>query len=296
MHATCIAAPLVCATACSAPVRGATAVRALWVLTAIFAFAARPAAAAEEPAPAADVSAADASPDADAAAGSDGADAAAPVDHDPPVVVDVAVAADNPSAAPVVTAMFRDNVGVAEARVHWRTAGQDWSVIVMAGEGGGLRIARLPDGVQRQGFSLWLDARDAAGNVVRVASASDPIAVPPAVEGNRERLEREQAEVEFPPVHPGVVAIALGTGLVAGAASGVFWYDWRLASRRLEEVEGRLASGGLSAGERESLTRTRDALGDAITQDIVFGSIFGVVAVAAVATGVTLSVIGTLEE
>ncbi|HEY4223935.1 MAG TPA: hypothetical protein VGO62_21415, partial [Myxococcota bacterium] len=89
-----------------------------------------------------------------------------PPDSDAPIIEDLAAAASNPDAAPVVTCMLSDVSGVGTARVFFRAAGQTGAFDKADLKGGtsGLFIARLPDGLQRSGFDYYVEATDVGGN------------------------------------------------------------------------------------------------------------------------------------
>ena len=117
---------------------------------------------------------------------------AAPVDAEPPTIEDVAAAASNPDASPVITVMMSDHgSGVGSAFVHFRAKGGEWQRADLKGGTSGMFIARLPDGTQRSGFEYWIEATDIAchGPMVpsesslaryTVATGTLPVVEPPA--------------------------------------------------------------------------------------------------------------------
>ncbi len=218
-------------------------------------------------------------------------------DHEGPFVMDLSIAADNPDAAPVVTAMLKDNVGVAAALVHWQVAGQPWQETVLVGGKGPLRIARLPDGPQRTGFSLWIEAKDAAGNITRVASEHSPLEVKAAVEGNSERIAHQDV---IEPVKGGSdpvwIMVALGAGVVSTATASVAAYDLGLNFKKSDEVLVLLDDDTISAKRRRELERTQTELGQVELQDGAVAITLGAVGAAAVVTGVTLLILAAAEQ
>ena len=119
----------------------------------------------------------------------------AAVARDPPLIADVAAAASNPDASPIITVMMSDaGTGVGVAVVHFRPSGGSWQQAELKGGTTGLFIARLPEGTQRTGFEYWIEASDIAGNgPTRIASADRPIAVEKASEPTTALLERQRS-------------------------------------------------------------------------------------------------------
>ncbi|MDP2341567.1 MAG: hypothetical protein Q8O67_11445 [Deltaproteobacteria bacterium] len=223
-------------------------------------------------------------------------------DTEPPVVIDLSIAADNPRSAPIVTTMLSDNVGVAGAIVHWRLAGapgepvSPWREAVLVGGSGPLRIARLPDGPQRTGFMLWIEAKDAAGNVARVASEHAPLTVQAATEGNQVRVEREAADDDDGKgPDPGWVMLAMATGIGASAGAGIFAYDLSVISQRTEQVDGLLRD-DISTARRTELEGVQDELRTVFIQDAAAAATLGAIGAAALVTGVTLLVFAAVEQ
>jgi hypothetical protein len=209
-----------------------------------------------------------------------------------PLLSGLAVAADNPAAAPVVS--FTIEPVDAEATVWWRAPGLDWTAITTT-RSGAFRFARLPEGVQQKGFAFFVEAT-AGGQQARTGTRASPIEVPPAVEGNLERVARDARDAAaFVGPHPAFVMIALGTGVVAGAGAGAFGWDLQIVQRRLAGVDAAL-SAGPDADTRQALRAERTALGHAVLQDTVAVAVLGTVAGVALVTGVTLLVIGAVEQ
>lgn len=217
-------------------------------------------------------------------------------DTRPPQVLDLSIASDNPLSAPVITLMIKDDVGVANVVCHWRVGAGAWQDTPMNGGSGQLFIAVLPDGTQETGFSLWVEAHDAANNFAHVASDVTPLVVAAAVEGNAERVERQELEAQkVNGPHPAWVMLALGTGIATGAAAGVFVYDLSLIGKRQEIVDGLLAQ-DISAARRAELEDTKVGLDEAVLQDGALVGTLGVISAAALTTGVVLLTVAALEE
>lgn len=209
-----------------------------------------------------------------------------------PLLSGLVVAADNPAAAPVVS--FTVEPVDAEVTVWWRASGSDWTGIATT-RPGAFRFARLPDGVQQKGFAFFVEAT-VDGQEARTGTRASPIEVPPAVEGNLERVDRDArdaAAVVGP--HPAFVMIALGTGVIAGAGAGAFGWDLQIVQRRLADVDAALAAGP-DADTRQTLQAERTALDNAALQDTVAVAVLGSVAGVALVTGVTLLMIGAVEQ
>lgn len=185
------------------------------------------------------------------------------VDKGLPLVEDLSIAASGPSVAPVVSAVVRDaETSVVRVEVCYRATGvvEGFSCLPMAKGEGDLFLARLPDGLQTSGFSLYLVAHDAAENKARFGSEEKPLEVAAASEGTLERIEREERLLAYGAVHPGWIMVSLGTGLLAAGGAGVFWTDYAnmralqqsetdpsLEARREEVLLGDLLwAGGLS--------------------------------------------------
>lgn len=212
-----------------------------------------------------------------------GADGASD-DDNAPIIEDVAVAASSPSTAPMVTAVITDDwSGVEKADVYFRRPGASTYEKTPLHPGtGGLFIGRLPDGTQTTGFEYYVEVWDAANNgPTRTGTPEEPLQVQPAAEGTVARLEREQDQAALGPVHPAWMMLSLGGGVLAAAASGVFWLDFmNLQAERATETNP----------ERQTI------LDQALLGDMVIGSVLGVVATAGIATGVGLLVYSALEE
>jgi len=208
-------------------------------------------------------------------------------------VENINVASDNPDVAPVVTLTLR---GTGVATLWWRAGAGDWQATTMMTGPSGLSLARLPDGVQRQGFSFFVEASGPAGAAATFASRAAPIDVAPAVEGNADRVARNaRDENARRGPHPAFVMIALGTGVLAGAGAGAFGYDLAIVNNRLTETDAELATGPPS--DREAALRsTRAALETAALQDTIAATTLGVVAGVAIVSGVALFTIGAVEQ
>jgi hypothetical protein len=210
----------------------------------------------------------------------------------PPGLSGLSVAADNPAAAPVVS-LTVEPVD-AEVTVWWRATGAEWTAIATS-RPGAFRLARLPDGVQQKGFSFFVEA-NAGGHTARTGSRASPIEVPPAVEGNVERFDRDARDAAaFAGPHPAFVMIALGTGIVAGAGAGAFAWDLQVVQRRTIVVDDALAANP-TGDERAGLEAERRGLDNAALQDTVAVAVLGSVAGVALVTGVTLLVICAVEQ
>lgn len=213
-----------------------------------------------------------------------------------PEVLDISIAADNPLAAPVLQLTVKDNVGVASVVAHWRVEGSPWQETPFVG-GGPMYMARLPDGPQKVGFGVWIEAKDAAGNVARVGSEAAPLEVAAAVEGNNDRVARQAAaDAAFRGPHPAWVMLALGSGIAAGAGAGVFVYDLNVLGHKRELVNDLLDSNDLSDKRRAELEATGTAIDKAVLQDQALVGTLGVLAGAALATGVVLLTVSAIEQ
>ena len=211
---------------------------------------------------------------------------AALADTDAPVIEDVAAAASNPDAAPVITVMMSDRgSGVGTAQVHFRPHGGQWQKTDLKGGTSGLFIARLPDGVQRAGFEYWIEASDIAGNgPTRIASPARPIVVEKATEPTLARVERQRAAAAAAApvrIHPAWLMLSLGVGVAAGAGSGAFALDINNVQQQIEQEQ---PTGDRAAQQQQALII-----------DIAAAATLGVVAVAGLATGVVLVVLSSFE-
>lgn len=223
----------------------------------------------------------------------------APSDVDPPVIEDVAAASSNPRAAPAITVMMSDRgTGVGNAFVIYRALPSgEWQKADLKGGTSGLFIARLPDGLQVTGFEYYIEASDIAGNgPSRIANAQAPIRVDRATQATTERLRdaREAANVG-PAIHPAFLMISLGVGVLAGAGAGAYALDLGSIGGRIADVDTELDTGGLSDARRAELLAARGGLETAQRGDLVIASILGVVAVAGLATGITLVALSATE-
>ncbi len=220
----------------------------------------------------------------------------ADVDVEAPLVIEVSIAADNPKVAPVITASLKDNVGVQSAVAWWRVAGQPWQSVPFIAAGP-MFMARLPAGTQTTGFSVWMEIKDAAGNVSRVGAEAAPLEVPPALEGNRERVERQaEADVAFAGPHPAWVMLAIGTGIAATAGAGIFVYDLNVLAQRGEQVDDLLADDDISDTRRVELEATRVAIDRTVTQDTAITATLAVIGGVALATGAVLLTVAAIEQ
>jgi hypothetical protein len=217
-----------------------------------------------------------------------------------PVIQDIAVAADNPARAPMITATLSDvGAGIGEARVRYRAKeGATWGEARLEGGTQGLFLARLPDGLQTSGFDYYVEVTDVAGNgPVRIGSEQRPLTVPPARRGTQARLAEAQAAKEVSPgIHPAWVAVAMGVGVLSGGAAGAFGIDLWASQNRLDDVNDRLAQGGLSDAREADLRAAQDGLQNAVYLDAIGASVLGVVAVAGLATGVGLLIAASVDE
>lgn len=211
---------------------------------------------------------------------------APPADVDAPLIEDVAAAASNPDAAPVITVMLSDRgTGVGSAFVHFRVPHGEWQKVDLKGGTTGLFIARLPDGAQRTGFEYWVEATDIAGNgPARIASPDRPIVVDKATEPTMQRVERQRAAAQAAApisIHPAWLMLSLGVGVAAGAGAGAFALDVKNVQQTLDAEQ----PDGVRLAELEQ----------ARTVDVTAAATLGVVAVAGLATGVALVVISSIE-
>jgi hypothetical protein len=209
-----------------------------------------------------------------------------PADTEPPIIQDVAAAASNPDAAPVITVMMTDEgTGVGNAAVHFRAPCGQWQKADLKGGTSGLFIARLPDGLQKSGFEYWIEATDIAGNgPATIASPERPIVVDKATEPTLARVERQRAEArDAAPIkiHPAWLMLSLGVGVAAGAGAGAFGLDVKNVQNTIDIEQ--------PSGPRQA------ELEQARTVDVAAASTLGVVAVAGLATGVVLVVVASLE-
>ena len=220
-----------------------------------------------------------------------------------PIISDVACAAENPQAAPIITALVSDDVSVAKAVVRWRVGAEPWVETVLGGHSAdgvsSLFLARLPDGVQRQGFVYVLEVQDDAGNVTRVGSEQNPLIVPPAVESTAVRMARQAQEAEVanvPAIHPGWIMLSLGVGVLAGGGASVFAIDLAGATSRQKDAQARIDGGVVTGAERVAAERFVREMDQAIVQDAAATAVFGVMSVAALVTGGVLLVMAATTE
>ena len=222
--------------------------------------------------------------------------ASSPTSASPFQLEGVTVASDNPLAAPVVTATLLHGAGTATATLWFRSGAEEWKSTPMASGPTGLCLVRLPDGLQLTGFSFFVEAKDGAGGSAAAGSRASPIDVPPATEGNAERVTRDARDAgAMVGPHPAFVMMALGAGVLAGAGAGVFGYDLAVVNSRLAATDAELAANP-TAARRAELLGEQDSLGKAAVQDTVATVIFGVVAGVAVVTGSALLVVAAIEQ
>jgi hypothetical protein len=219
-----------------------------------------------------------------------------PKDTEPPFIEDVAVASTNPDAAPMVTAIITDKTGVEKASVFFRRPGTTAFAQMSLSPGeDGLFLVRLPEGTQNSGFQYYVYATDGT-NETSLGSEDDPFDVDPAVEGTLARLERERRLAEQPEIHPAWVMFSLGAGILAGAGSGAFFYDWGVLQQEIADIDEDLATPGLDPALQAAFLVARDDRITASTGDLIFGGVLGIIAVVGLGTGVGLLVASGLEE
>jgi hypothetical protein len=221
-------------------------------------------------------------------------------DTDPPIIEDLAAAASNPDAPPIVSVTLSDpGSGVGTAYVHYRGVGSTaWDKAELKGAANGLFIARLPDGLQKSGFDYYVEATDVAGNgPTRIGSENAPIRVERATEATKVTLEREAAKhVEpGPQIHPAWLMLSLGVGVLAGGGAGAYSLDLIGTNKKIDDANEKLANPNISDASKAALEKSRSNLQIASTQDTVIAGILGVVGAAGIVTGTTLVVITSLE-
>ena len=213
-------------------------------------------------------------------------------DDAPPFIEDVAVAAVNPEIQAMVTVLISDDKGIAGATIFYRRVEEStFSSLPLVAGSSTLFVARLPDGLQLGSFEYYIEAKDTGGNVARVGSADEPFLVKTAQEGTLERLEREGKNVSGPKIHPAWVMISLGTGVLASAGSAAFFYDFTRLQREIDDIDAKIADGEGSP----QLTAGKAEREDSASTNLIFGTILGVVGVAALATGISLLVVNASE-
>jgi hypothetical protein len=215
-------------------------------------------------------------------------------DTEPPIIEDLAAAAANPAAAPVITVMLTDNgTGVGNAFVYYRGPGQSWSKAELKGGTSGLFIARLPDGLQRSGFDYYVEATDVAGNgPSRIGSPEAPIHVERATLATLDRLAREphvDAKVNDPVrIHPAWMMLSLAVGVLAGGGAAAYGMDLVGVNKNIAIDENNLADPNLSQIGKTKIVDNEVGLKQAATQDTVIAAILGVVGAAGIVTGAAL--------
>ena len=207
---------------------------------------------------------------------------ALPVPEDDPDTVapefeDFAIAADNPDAAPRVTAVVTDDLsGIDNVSVLFRLDPEhDFQSVKMTPGAGGLFMGLLPQGVQTNGFEYYVEATDADGNVGRLGSEETPYRVDAAGASTLVRLKaKEPPPPKGPVLHPAWIALAMGVGVLSGAVAAGFWFD--LAGLQL-------------AIQQDNLSASREAdLQQASYGDAIVAGILSAVSVAGMSAGTGL--------
>lgn len=207
-----------------------------------------------------------------------------PSDQNAPSFDDVAVAAGSGGSVSRVTAIVTDDLtGVESVIVFYRSGDEVLyrEAKLVAGEGG-LFLGQLPAGIQNVGFSYYLEAKDAAGNLAQLGTPERPFVVAPAGESDLVRIER-QANVAppEPTIHPAWIALAIGTSVVVTVGAAAFWVDFIRIQLLL----------------REPLTDAyRAQVEQAGIADLAIASVLSVAAVVTVGLGVGLLVFAAIDE
>lgn len=220
-------------------------------------------------------------------------------DREPPVIEDVAVASENPQAAPIVTVvMFDRGTGVGASSIFFRSSPDDaWQTVELKRSGAGLFLARLPDGLQVSGFSYYIEAYDIAGNgPERIGSAAVPLHVERATMSTLQRLEQERMVEPAAPLDPAFLMVSLGVSVLAGAGSAAFALDLVDTNLRLAEVANELLRTDNSDERRSVLLSSQAQLENAAVGDGVITATLGVVAVAGLVTALTLVVLSAVPS
>ena len=205
------------------------------------------------------------------------------------------VASDNPGVPPVVTATLVNAGVAARAVVWWHVPGEDWQSTPMSVGPSGLGLARLPDGLQQQGFSFYVEVTD-AGATSAVGSRGSPMAMPAATEGNVARVAAKNvATIERIGPDPAIIMVTLVAGVLVGAGAGIFGYDLSIVNGRSAAVDAELAQSP-AAARRAALVGERKELEKAAGQDAVATVVFSVVGGAALVTGVVMLIVGAVEQ
>lgn len=211
-----------------------------------------------------------------------------PPDVNAPIIEDLAVAAGNPRTPPMITAVITDDwSGVEQATIFFRAPGEvDFKKATLEPGSGGLFIARLPEGTQREGFQYYVEVFDAAKNgPSRLGSPLEPFEVGPADIGTLDRIERERQRAELGPIHPAWMMVSLGTGIVAGAGTGVFLIDiFANVNPNLEQAQMVGDTDAVATWERARLA------------DATIASVLGVISAAGLATGIGLLIYAGVAE
>lgn len=205
------------------------------------------------------------------------------------------VASDNPVVPPVVTATLVSASAAARAVVWWHAPGDDWQSTPMSVGPSGLALARLPDGLQQQGFSFYVEVTD-AGATSAVGSRGSPMAMPAATEGNVARVAAADAlRVERIGPDPAIIMVTLVAGVLVGAGAGIFGYDMSIVNGRTAAVDAELAQSP-AAARRSALVGERKELEQAAGQDAIATVVLSVVGGAALVTGVVMLIMGAVEQ
>ena len=221
-------------------------------------------------------------------------------DKEPPVIEDLAVAAQNPAASAVVTALLSDETGVAKAMFFYRTLpaapDEKYQALELDGDRRGLFMAKLPDGPQRTGFEYYVEVTDMAGNPpTRLGSVGRPFVVDRAVEATRERAARQKA-LEPQKMGPGWAALALGVGALTGAGSAGSWTLYGVQRGRDSQIVTELDDPSTTAATRATLHEEQQSATNTRVLAFAGGTALGVAAVTGLTVGVILLVAAANEE
>lgn len=207
-----------------------------------------------------------------------------PADSTAPSFDDVAVAAGSGGSVSRVTAIVTDDLSGVESVIVFFRSGDEVlfrEAKLVAGEGG-LFLGQLPAGIQNVGFSYYLEAKDAAGNLAQLGTPERPFVVAPAGESDLVRIERQEAvRPPEPTIHPAWIALAIGTSVVVTVGAAAFWVDFVRIQLLLREP--------LTDAYREQVEQAGIA-------DLAIASVLSVAAVASIGLGVGLLVFAAIEE
>jgi len=224
---------------------------------------------------------------------------AAPVDdgadRDPPSIEDFAIAAENPNAAPNITARITDATGVERAIIYYRAlpaqGARSYEQLTLTGGKTGLFIARLPDGLQRTGFEYYVEVHDAAGNPpATLGSADQPFLIEGATQDTLSRLKEEEA-LQPKKLNPMWPMAAFGIGVLAGAGSAAFFVHYGLLNSRDGEIVRQLGDTNLDANTRNALLKEQQDANSYRVTDLFAGGALGVAGVVGLVTGAVLLVV-----